>query len=138
MKLGYEQQSKSVAITLVNKELNEDGVLFTFSIDKLASFQFILKTRNNEKFITSIHINIDDTLLPLHHPWLYSIGNKQTHCFEPMGADEHNISNIAEQIEQFSMESSSIQSLMTRIGEFLKYEFFENYAKSSEGEKWIF
>ena len=124
--MGYEQQSKSLAITLVNKELNEDGVLFTFSVDELASFQFILKTRNNEKFITSIHINIDDTLLPLHHPRLYSIDNKP------------NISNTAEQIEQCSMESISIQSLMTRIEEFLKYEFFENYAKSGEGEKWIF
>jgi hypothetical protein len=138
MKLGYEQQSKSVAVTLVNKELNEDGVLFIFSVDKLASFQFILKTRNNEKFITSIHINIDDTLFPLHHPQLYSIDNKQTHCFEPMGVDEHNISNTAEQIEQCGVESISIKSLMTRIEEFLKYEFFENYAKSGEGEKWIF
>ena len=138
MKLGYEQQSKSVAITLVNKELNEDGVLFTFSVDKLASFQFILKTRNNEKFITSIHINIDDTLFPSHPPQLYSIDNKQTHCFEPTGVDAHNIYNTAEQIEQCGMESISVQSLMTRIEEFLKYEFFENYAKSCEGEKWIF
>ena len=138
MKLGYEQQSKSVAVTLVNKELNEGGVLFTFSVDKLASFQFILKTRNNEKFITSIHINIDDTLFPSHHPQPYSIDNKQTNCFEPMGVDEHNISNTAEQIEQCGTESISIKSLMSRIGEFLKYEFFENYAKSSEDEKWIF
>lgn len=138
MKLGYEQQSKSVAITLVNKELNKDGVLFTFSIDKLASFQFILKTRNNEKFITSIHINIDDTLFPLHHPQLYSIDKKQTHCFEPMGVDAYNISNTTEHIEQCGMESIYIRSLMTRIEEFLKYEFFENYAKTGEDEKWIF
>ena len=138
MKLKHEQQFKSATITLVNKELNEDGVLFTFSIDKLASFQFILKIRNNEKFITSIHINIDDTLFPSHHPQLYSIDNKQTHCFEPMGVDEHNISNTAEQIEQCGTESISIKSLMSRIGEFLKYEFFENYAKSGEDEKWIF
>lgn len=138
MKLGYEQQSKSAAIALVNKELHEDGVLFTFSVDKLASFQFILKTRNNEKFITSIHINIDDTLFLSHHPQLYSIDNKQTHCFEPVGVDEHNIFNTAEQIEQCGMESIAIKSLMSRIGEFLKYEFFENYAKTGEGEKWIF
>lgn len=138
MKLRHEQQSKPMAITLVNKELKEDGVLFTFSVDKLASFQFILKIRNNEKFITSIHINIDDTLFPSHHPQLYSIGNKQIHCFEPMGVDGHNISNTAEQIEQCGMESISIKSLMSRIGEFLKYEFFENYAKTGEGEKWIF
>lgn len=138
MKLGYEQQSKSVAVILVNKELTDDGVSFTFSIDKIASFQFILKTRNNEKFITSIHINIDDTLLPLHHPQLYSIDSKQTYCFEPMGVDAYDISDTAEQIEKCDMESISIQSLMTRIEEFLKYEFFENYAKSGEGEKWIF
>lgn len=138
MKLGYEQQSKPMAITLVNKELTKDGVLFTFSVDKLASFQFILKTRNNEKFITSIHINIDDTLFPSHPPQLYSIDNKQTHCFEPMGVDAHNIYNTAEQIEQCGMESISVKSLMSRIGEFLKYEFFENYAKTGEGEKWIF